>query len=68
MESVVNQRLVSVAESITLANGKSKDKLAPKFTASLLIVPIERKAGGGCSFVPKQGIKGNTWPTRLPEL
>lgn len=46
MESVVDQRLVSVGKSITLANGKSKDKLTPKFTASLLVVPIERKTGG----------------------
>lgn len=41
------------------ANGKSKDKLAPKFTASLLIVPSQRKGGGGFSFVPEQGIKGH---------
>ena len=52
MESVVNQRLVSVGESITLANGNSKDKLAPKFTGSLLIVPIKRKmVCGGCVFL-----------------
>lgn len=45
MKSVVDQRLVSVGKSITLANGKSKGKFTPKFTASLLVVPIERKTG-----------------------
>lgn len=45
MESVVNQRLASVGKSVTLANGKSKDKLTPKFTASLLLVLVERKMG-----------------------
>lgn len=51
MESVVSHRLVSVGKSFTLASGKSKDKLAPKFIASLLIAPIERKAGAGGSFL-----------------
>lgn len=46
MASVVNQRLALAGESNTLANGESKDKSVPKFTASLLTVPIERKAGG----------------------
>lgn len=62
MESVVNQRLVSVGKSFTLANGKSKGKLAPKFIASLL---REKWGRGGVSFVPQQGIKGDASPTSL---